>query len=318
MDFDNLKATVRALPEVARWPEMVHILENVGHRDSVSVWEYPVAACTAVGGSAQDALPGAAAVLCSLISIHLVDDILDDEPEGLFRHLGEGRTANLALAFQAAAHRLIEDAPVAGPAKAALQARLAQMTLATAIGQDLDSQEVRDEAGYWRVVSAKTPPLFSAALTLGAILGGATAETMFGLEEFGRLLACFIQVSDDLSDVLKTPAGADWGRPPNNLALLYALQVDHAERERFPKLVARATDPASLKEAQNILLRSGAISYCVFKTIEFWRAAGLQLARLELHSAAPLEGLLSASFRPVNGLFAVVGVDLPPDLALRR
>jgi geranylgeranyl diphosphate synthase type I len=295
---------------------MLDILAHVGHRESVSVWEYPGAACAAVGGNPQAAIPGAAAVLCSLISIHLVDDILDDEPGGLFRSLGEGRTANLALAFQAAAHRLLEDARVEAPAKAALQARLAQMALATAAGQDLDTVEVPDEAGYWQVIEAKTPPLFSAALALGAILGHADAETVAGLEEFGRLLACFIQVSDDLSDALKTPAGADWSRPSNNLALLYVSRVDHAERARFLELMASVQEPAKLAEAQDILLRSGAISYCVFKTIEFWRSACVQLARLHLATADPLKALLTANFRPVNSLFTVLGVEIPAELTL--
>src|ERR1700730_8630001 len=139
---------------------MRELIERAVDREVPSVWDFPLVACQAVGGPEEAALPGAAAVFCSLVSIHLVDDPLDDDPDGDFRRFGAGPTANLALAFQAAGHSLLDVPEVAPPLRAEIHACLARMTLATGFGQHLDSREVGGEAEYWQVVGAKAPPLF--------------------------------------------------------------------------------------------------------------------------------------------------------------
>lgn len=312
--FDEIKERVRSASGIDAWPQMLRLTERVVHRDALSVWDYPVAACAAVGGEAEAALPGAAAVFCSLISIHLVDDMLDDDPKGDYHRLGAGRAANLALAFQAAGHLLL-DAPEVPPAvRAELHATFARMSLGTAFGQDLDSNELRSEEEYWRTVEAKTPPLFGAAFRLGALLGGAQPSVADGIEAFGAILGRFVQVSDDLSDALETPARADWGRRSNNLPILYAMTADHPLRERFLDLSARSDDPEALAEAQKILIRSGAVSYCTFKMIELSQEARDALARVPLRDSRPAERILAAHLRPLHKLLESVGVEEPSAL----
>ncbi|MFL6259587.1 MAG: polyprenyl synthetase family protein [Thermoanaerobaculia bacterium] len=317
MRFDEIKNRVSSLSIISSWPQMLVLIERVVHRESLSVWEHPVAACRAVGGREADVLPASAALLCSMISIHLVDDMLDDEPCGDFRYLGVGRTANLALAFQAAGHRLLEEAVAPAAVRAALQASFAQMSLATCLGQDLDSRELASEEEYWRVVGTKTPPLFCEALRMGALLGGAPASTADQLADLGRVLGCFIQVSDDVTDVLETPARADWNRPSNCLPLLFALTAAHAERDEFLRLSARAGEPEALAEAQKILFRCGAISYCTLKLIELAREARERLARLPLRDPEPIEHLLEVHMRPLCSLLEKVGVEDPLALVAR-
>lgn len=312
--FEEIKARVRAVSGIAGWPQMLRLTERVVHREALSVWDYPVAACDAVGGETETSLAGAAAVFCSLISIHLVDDMLDDDPKGDYHTLGAGRTANLALAFQAAGHLLL-DAPEVSPAiRADLHATFARMSLGTAFGQDMDSRELRSEDEYWRTVEAKTPPLFGAAFRLGALLGGAPLYTADGLEAFGSVLGRFVQVSDDLSDALETPARADWGRRSNNLPILYAMTADHPLRERFLDLSTRSDDPEALTEAQRILIRSGAVSYCTFKMIELSQEARETLARVALRDSGPIEKILAAHLRPLQKLLESVGVEEPAAL----
>lgn len=311
MRFESIKERVRDLPIVAAWPQMLGFVERVVHRDSISVWEHPVAASQAVGGSEEAALPAAAAVFCSVISIHLVDDMLDEEPHGDFRRLGAGPVANLALAFQAAGHLLLEQAEAPAEIRAALQKSFAEMSLATCLGQGLDARELASEEEYWRVVETKTPPLFGEALRMGALLGGATADTADRLARFGRLLGRFIQVSDDLTDVLETPARSDWQRRSNSLPLLYAMTADHPERDEFLEISARIEEPGALAAAQKILLRSGAVSYCTLKLIEFSREAGDLLARAGLRDPGPIEQLLELHTRPLYKLLEIVGVEDP-------
>ncbi len=311
MSFEAIKMAVRRLPEFSQWPEILDLVERVGHREGISVWDYPFASCLAVGGAEADAVPGAAAVFCSLLSIHLVDDMLDDEPHGDFRRLGTGQTANLALAFQAAGHRLLSELSLEPGLSAAAQRILARMALGTAYGQGLDLREAHSEDEYWRIVEAKTPPLFGAAFEIGALLGGGQAEAIAGLERIGRILGRFIQVSDDLSDALQTPAKVDWNRPSNNLAILYALTAHHPARERFRELAAQAGDPDALAAAHQILLKSGAVSYCTFKMIELSQQAQEILDSTPLADPGPVARILQLNLRPLHRLLENVGVEEP-------
>ncbi len=315
MNFKEMKARIRSLREVASWPEMLDLMERVVHRESLSVWDYPEIVCKAVGGDATKALPAAAAIFCSLISIHLVDDMLDLDTSGDYRRLGEGKAANLALAFQAAGHRLLDDPALPAATRAALQASLARMALGTAFGQGLDAHEVTGEEEYWRVVEAKTPPLFGAAFRLGALLGNAQPEIADDLERLGGILGRLVQVSDDLTDAVQVPAGADWQRRSNNLTILFAMTAGHPEREDFLELSRRVQDPEALAAAQKILIASGAVSFCAFKMFEFSKEANDLLARLPLANPEPIARLLQLHLAPLHRLLASVGVEEPAALS---
>jgi len=316
MSFDELKSCIRNLEIVSSWPQMLALVERMGHRDTLSVWEHPLSACRAAGGVESTALPAAAAVLCSVISIHLVDDMLDEDSRGEHLRLGIGPAANLALAFQAAGHLLLERAAAPAGVRAALQESFARMSLATCYGQGLDARELANEAEYWRTVEAKTPPLFAEALRMGALLGGAPAETAARLARLGHVLGLFVQVNDDLTDVLETPARADWQRPSNNLALLYAMTATHADREELLRLSSRVDDPEALAAAQRILFRCGAVSYCTLKLIEFSRQLQDVAAGIPLRDPEPVERLVTAHLRPLHQLLERVGVEDPATLAL--
>jgi geranylgeranyl pyrophosphate synthase len=307
MRLDELKQRILALLEVSAWPQMVRLVERAVRDEPQSIWEHPAVACRAVGGSAEAALPGSAAIVCSLLSIHLVDDILDEDPHGDYREVGEGPAANLALAFQAAAHRLLENASPNPEIRAALHSRLSRMSLATAYGQSLDVQGASNEEEYWRVVETKAPPLFAAALGIGALLGGASDVTAEQLERLGGYLGLFSQISDDLVDALQVPARPDWRRPFNNLPLLYALTVEHPERDRFLQLFERLDEPGALSEAQAILLRCGAVSYCAFRLAEISRQARTVFAGIPLDDPEPLERLLDHFLTPLDELLASMG-----------
>lgn len=318
MEFEMMKAQIRSLPEVSGWPEMLELIERVVHREGLSVWDYPIAACRAVGGPADAALPGAAAIFCSLLSIHLVDDMLDEDPRGDHHRLGAGQAANLALAFQAAGHRLLDASGADPRTLCRLQATFARMGLATAFGQSLDVRELRGEEDYWHVVEAKTPPLFGAAFRIGALLGGAPDDLAHEIRQWGNVLGRFIQVSDDLSDALQVPARTDWHRRANNLPILFAMTARHPDREEFLALASRCDDPEALAQAQKILLRSGAVSYCAFKMIEISQEARERLARLALRDPRPLEDLLGSHLKPLHRLLELAGVEDPTTLVEAR
>ncbi|HKI05475.1 MAG TPA: polyprenyl synthetase family protein [Thermoanaerobaculia bacterium] len=310
MNFEKMKRQVREVSQIASWPQMCGLVERTVHRES-SVWEYPVAACRAVGGSEEQALPAAAATFCSVISIHLVDDMLDEDPRGDYLVLGSGQVANYALAFQAAGHLLLDAPGIPLEIRPALHASFAGMSLATCFGQGLDARELQSEGEYWQVVESKTPPLFSEALRMGALLGGASAGTADLLARLGRVLGRLIQVSDDVTDALETPARADWKRRGNNLPILYAMTAGHPEREEFLDVSTQVEDPEALARAQKILLRSGAVSYCTLKLVEFSKEAQNLFESIPLQDREPVARLVELHLQPLHRLLESVGVEEP-------
>ncbi|MEW5988329.1 MAG: hypothetical protein AB1791_16995, partial [Chloroflexota bacterium] len=149
----SLQQLLGNLPELSAWPEIADVFQRApegSHPD----WQLPALACQAVGGSEAAGLAGMAAIACSQMSIILVDDMLDADPRGEHHRRGYGPTANLALALQAAAFRLVEQAAVSSQQLTAATNCLAHLNLATAAGQHLDVQNRGGEEDYWQIIQA--------------------------------------------------------------------------------------------------------------------------------------------------------------------
>jgi len=313
MDAAQVQAIVLDLPQVANWPALANIFAQAMTHPRQD-WELPLLALRAVGGDESVVLPAAAALIGVQLSITLVDDILDDDPRGAHLRLGAGATANIAQALQALAFSLIQDLPVDAGRRAAITASLARMAFATAFGQSLDVQNLAGEENYWRVVRAKSTPFYGAGLEIGALLGNATPEVAARVYDFGALNGEIIQVYDDLTDALQKPANPDWKRTNNNLALLYALTAQHLERPRFLELLSQIDQPEALARAQQILIRSGAVSYCAYHVIRRYQAAQQILAATPLADPTPLRVMLTRQLEPVLTLLRGVGATIPPEL----
>jgi geranylgeranyl pyrophosphate synthase len=291
------------VPDIQEWPEMQAILYNAAAQEP-SYWRLPMLSCTAVGGDEDQALPAVAAIACMQISIILVDDMLDSDPRGDYRKFGAPAAANLAVAFQAAGIRIIERCPAKPPIKLAVIDCLSQMMLTTALGQQLDTQNPDDEASYWRLIKAKSSPFFSTALHVGALLGGASKEMSEKIRAFGSIYGEIIQIHDDLNDTMAVPANPDWinGRSP--LPILYAQVVDHPARARFLELRQAVQDVNVLREAQGILIRCGAVSYCVDQILRKHESALAILNSISLAHREGLDDLLNSVVVPVYKLFS--------------
>ena len=314
MNSDQVQAVVLELPLVAKWPDLTGILKQAMSHPRQD-WELPLLALRAVGGDENLIPPASAALICIQLSITLVDDILDDDPRGAHLKYGNGATANIAQALQAIAFHLIAALPVAAERRSAVIDSLAQMAFGTAFGQSLDVQNLQGEENYWKVVRAKSTPFYGAGLQIGALLGQASPELAAGIYEFGALNGEIIQIYDDLTDALRSPANPDWKRTNNNLAILYALTAQHPERADFLGLLPQVDRPESLRQAQAILVHSGALSYCVYHVIRRYQAARRILDSLPLVDPAPLQTVLARQIKPVLTLLNQVGAAIPPELS---
>jgi len=317
MNIEEIKSILLAVPAIAAWPAMTDIV-RAGRKTSSSIpcWEYPLLACRAVGGRDEQALPAMAATACLLNSIHLVDDLLDEDPKGQHHRIGVGNAANIAVAFQAVAYRVLEKADLSPPRLAAAQNAVTRACLGTACGQNMDASPLEGdpEEAYWRVTSSKTPPLFGTAFFLGALLGGSSVETAQGVEALAGPIGKVIQVGDDMTDALETPAKPDWNTRWNNLAILYALEAEHEEQAKFKELIERIEEPEALDEAQEVLVRCGAISYGTYQVIQGYQEGKSDLDALGLPHPNELERLLESLIEPARDLFRRLGIEVPPEL----
>lgn len=304
-------------PEVAAWPELIEVWHH--YAQNAKSWLLPELACRAVGGVEEQVVPLVTAVGCCHISIVLVDDILDDDPKGLYRRLGTGVVANFGLAFQAIAYRIVQQAADEMGWEAAVKqkmlAEIVHLNLQTAYGQHLDVQKVLTEERYWATVEAKSTPYYAAGFYLGAMASGAAEAVARQLRRFGHLIGKIIQISDDLADVYQTPASPDWQRGTGNLAILYARLAEHAGRSRFEALLPQIDDVAALEEAQQILLESGAVSYCIYHLLQIAREARAVLNDCALENSVLLQQFLAERISHLFELMESSNMPLPAELA---
>lgn len=284
-----------------KWPEIKEAIQRSTSREPFS-WKLPAVACEAVGGNPADVSPALAAFSCLHISIRLIDDLLDEDArlESVGGNLA--RTANLAVAFQALSADFLLNEKNDPLAVEALK-ELSNMQLYLAYGQDMDVRNIGSEDSYWEIARAKSGIYFAAALFVGALYGGANIRLAEQIREFGIVYGEIMQIHDDLNDTLDDFAGPDWleGRQP--LPILFAESVDHPQKKRFIQLRNRIEDIGALKEAQNILVSSGAISYAVNELMLRHEKASALLDNMALSDPAPFRNLLAELLDPVEKLF---------------
>jgi geranylgeranyl pyrophosphate synthase len=309
----HIISAIRALPEVDVWPELATLFEKATEAPNKD-WYIPLRACQAVGGAKENATLAGVALACLQVSIILVDDILDEEPDAEYTRRGAGPTANMALALGAIPFRLIAGMNLPDARRAAIADCLGHIQLATACGQNLDVQNLVTEEDYWRVVEAKSTPFYGGAFKLGALSGGATAAQAEALYRFGVLIGEIIQIEDDIEDAYAVPANADWRQGRNNLLLLYARTAGHAQRERFLALLSNVGPEDNLDEAQRILTRSGALSYAAQHLVLRFQEAGSLLDGLQLPQPGALREMLANYRRALLRLLALGGGEIDPDL----
>jgi geranylgeranyl pyrophosphate synthase len=259
-------------------------------------------------------MPAVAALGCVQKSIILVDDMLDGEAEALYIQMGTGRAANFALVLQAAAFALLDQCSVPVARRQLAQQTLARLALQTAAGQELDVQDVLNEDAYWRVVRAKSAPFYAEALRMGAQLTGSDTATENAFSQIGGIFGEVIQIHDDLEDAFAVPAKPDWTRQQNNLLILYGTVADYAERDRFVALCAKAADEVHLREAQQLLLQSGAVSYAVYQAMQREQQAQALLEQIAPPDPTPITELFVRHRTPFIHFLKEVGVDSPETL----
>jgi geranylgeranyl pyrophosphate synthase len=297
--FKAVVSYVKEKQLFGEWVEMLQIFEEIATKRPMG-WDIVSIACVGVGGAVEQAVPGVAAVGCMQIALIILDDMLDDDPKGIYRKIGSGQAANLASAFLSAGNQVILEEDLDFETKLAAVKSFNEMIGTTARGQMQDIQHPDNEPDYWDVVRKKSSPYCKAALHTGALFGGASPETAEKVRDLGEVYGELLQIHDDLKDTLATPAGPDWLNWQPTLPILFAQVVDHPDRERFLSLREDIEKPEVLREAQTILIRCGAISYCLDQLISRYETAKASLAKIKLTNPASLEQLFEDMVEPAR------------------
>jgi geranylgeranyl pyrophosphate synthase len=301
--YDELIGVLERFPLVQDWPEVKAIFRKAA-ANHPRHWELPHITCEAVGGTLEQSLPAVAALACAQIGILLVDDMLDQDPRGEYHRIGMPMAANLATAFQMTALGMMLESSIETKSKLLAAGSLARMMLTTCLGQFHDTHPLDNEAAYWHLVKTKSSPFFGTAFSVGALASGVSPTLAGQMATLGELYGEIIQIHDDLNDSLEIPANPDWVLKRSPLPILFAELVDHPDRARFLELRQDILATDNLLEAQSILLRCGAVSYCVDQILQRDQLARAMIAAIPLQQKNLIEATFDLLVRPVDELFA--------------
>ena len=217
-----------------------------------------LAACEAVGGKKEMAMPFA----CALEMIHTYSLIHDDLPAMDNDDYRRGRLTNhkvfgeamavlagdglLTLAFEVMLEQKNVDPRVLIETVREMAMCAGNFGMVGGQGLDLENEGKSISAEELRKMHAgKTGALFIAAVRGGAHLAGANEQELLALTKFADLLGLAFQITDDILDVegttedLGKPAGSDEKNHKSTYVSLYGLEAAKALAE---KTVAEALE----------------------------------------------------------------------------
>jgi geranylgeranyl pyrophosphate synthase len=248
-----------------------------------------------------------------ILGIKIIDDIQDEEERCLAADVGVGEALNVARAAIARGIALIAALPFSGDARRAALAAMGRGIRDTAIGQELERDTAAGFDSYWTMVDRKTIPLVATALELGALAAGAEPQRAAALTRLALPMGRLLQVGDDCHDALNEQA-TDWRAPHLNLLMLYTLLGPHGDE--LAALLPRCADPSTLRAAQVLLLRDGALAYAMHAQTTTLRECASILDDLALPNPAPFLASIAHQREETESLLRQCGVDAEVAAAL--
>ena len=259
-----------------------------------------LAACGAVGGRTEDAMPLAVAIeyIHNFTLIH--DDLMDGDEvrRGMTTiHVGYGMpTAVLAGdALFAKAFQIMADMDISGEKLKEVMQYVTLSVWDLARGQQMDVNnegKLVPEEVYIETIKLKTSVLFAAAAAGGAIVGGADKKTVEAIHAYALDLGLGFQMFDDYLGVAGDPkktgksAGNDLRKGKCTCLITHAMRTitDEKDMAKLKSVLGNldATDE-ECAAATEVLRRNGSIDYA------------LSLARDKVESAKSRLGVLADS-----------------------
>ena len=150
--------------------------------------------------------------------------------------------------------------------------------------QDMSFEErdIVSESEYLQMISGKTAAMFTTCAHTGALLSGATAETVEVIAGWGENVGLCFQLMDDLidatgdSETLGKPACSDIIEGKQTLIAIHALQKNPEMLSTFHEVFGSGieeTDRVVLDTVVSELKQSGSIQYAYDKAMSYHAAA---------------------------------------------
>jgi geranylgeranyl diphosphate synthase type I len=268
-------------------------------------------ACCAVGGAAAQALPLAAGIQL-IHDFSLIHDDIEDNSDmrrgriTVWKQWGLAHGINVGDGMFVIAHLAVHRLSDAGfPASVVLDVlrRFDQTILTICEGQYLDLSFEGNlsigEDDYLAMIGRKTAALIAAATGLGAIVGGADANSTQALFDFGRNLGLAFQIQDDALGIWGEPGitgkphAADLYQSKVTLPVIYALR--HAqERDELARIYRRGEmGDTEVQHALAILEAVGARDYTERIAAQYHHEAMHCLDRVHTRGIATADSALS-------------------------
>ncbi|HDL19223.1 MAG TPA: polyprenyl synthetase family protein [Bacteroidetes bacterium] len=138
-----------------------------------------------------------------------------------------------------------------------------------ALDKDFESKTNVTPAEYFKMIQKKTAALLALCCELGAHIGGADAETIASLREFGLNLGMAFQIQDDLLDIIseEKQLGKTWGsdikRKKKTLLLIQAKKLAGAANmaQIDAILNKESISTADVTRMKKIFEDTGAVEY---------------------------------------------------------
>jgi geranylgeranyl diphosphate synthase, type I len=226
---------------------------------------------SAAGGTEEVGLLGAVAIelIHNFSLIH--DDIMDGDTERRHRStvwaeygVGVGIIAGDALSTLALQVLLDEPTPERVLAARCLVEATQLMIAGQADDMAFESRPSVSVADCLAMEKGKTSALLSCAASLGAILAGASSETVDALAEFGSHLGTSFQAIDDVLGIWGEPSrtgkpvGSDLSQHKKTLPVSIALAHAGENLPELRRLLDSDLSPAEVERARGLIEESGA------------------------------------------------------------
>lgn len=253
-------------------------------------WYFPILVADSLSVDRAEWVPAAAAYRLLMRIVRVIDDAIDGEADGFHVRHGAAGVGNAVALLQSAAAGTLIEADIPEARKLSAIHRFERVVADLAAGAGVDMTAPATEEGYWQAYQETNGHLIGYAFSVGPTLGG-MPEAAARFAALGWPFAMALQMQDDLHDAFSDERLSDWAPGARNCAIAFAADADHPDREEFRQAAAAAPDPAALERAREILLASGAVSYCIFQALRFAGTFRGVLEEIAPPDPAPLETL---------------------------
>lgn len=299
--YSKIKTYFQNYDTFSNWKELNRLIIKIIN-DKPKHIQIPGLIAKAYGYDDECIVAAGACLTLAFSAIIVLDDLLDEDKRFSEDGLGLADLANMSAALVAFAFHMLPEFLDPEERTQTGVLVLSEMLEKVSFGQALDSRNPHSEEEYWKVTELKSSAFFSGAFALGGLAVGVNNKELDTLQALGREYGILIQIHDDLRDSLEVPPNPDWQNGRHPLPLLFAETVEHPLQSRFNEIRSNVDDPELLAEAQQILIRCGAISYGMYQIENHYQDAMKLMESMETRDITLLRRAFDELQHPVDSL----------------